>query len=514
MQRRKFLQATGFLPFIGRDVLQVSPQEAINVSSASKIREQLPQDFFYRPQNAWAADFIPLYNKGEFQLIYLLDWRNHEKNGEGTPWYLITSKDFVNFTEKGEIIKRGTKADQDLYIFTGCAIKAQGKYHIFYTGHNPHLRQQGKPEQAVMHAVSDDMTNWTKIPEHTFFAPKDRYEEHDWRDPFVFWNEDEQQYNMLLAARKKNGIPRRRGLTALCSSKDLVKWEVREPFYAPDLYFTHECPDLFKIGNWWYLIFSEFTDKVRTRYRMSRSLKGPWVTPERDDFDGHAFYAAKSASDGKQRFLFGWNPTRNGDKDNGHWQWGGNLVVHEIYQQANGELAVKIPKTVAEAFKKNVAFNFNSGTGDYKYAESVLQLTAPDTFAAALGGTVPDLYKVKTSIHFENGAGDFGLMFRVSDDLEKAYYIRIEPQKQRVVFDKWPRERSDVDQMVELERPLVLSANKPVILEAIIEGNKGVVYVNGVIAMNFRAYDLPAGKWGFFATNTRVRFSDISIKTI
>ena len=80
------------------------------------------------------------------------------------------------------------------------------------------------------------------------------------------------------------------------------------------LYFTHECPDLFKMGDWWYLLFSEFTDLVRTRYRMSRSLSGPWIIPERDDFDGHAFYAAKTASDGNKRFIFGWNPTREGEK--------------------------------------------------------------------------------------------------------------------------------------------------------------------------------------------------------
>lgn len=513
MQRRTFLHATGLLPFIGGNIFPDNVASTGNAGNKS-LPGDTKRDFFYKPVNAWAADFIPLFDKGEFQIIYLLDWRNAEKFGEGTPWYLITSKDFVHFTEKGEIIKRGSKADQDLYIFTGCAIRAEGRYHIFYTGHNPYMREKGKPIQAVMHAVSDDMVNWTKIPEHTFFSPKDKFEEDDWRDPFVFWNEEEKQYNMLLAARKKSGIPRRRGITALCSSKDLIKWEVREPFYAPDLYFTHECPDLFKMGDWWYLIFSEFTDKVRTRYRMSRSLKGPWITPERDDFDGHAFYAAKSASDGKQRFLFGWNPTRDGNKDTGNWQWGGNLVVHELYQQANGELAVKIPQTVSGAFQKNVEVAFSKGSGNYKFANAALHLTATGSFSAAVGGVMPDLCRIRSTFHFEKGTRELGLIFRVNDDLEQAYYIRLEPDKQRVVFDKWPRERWDVDQMVELERPLLLQAGKPVHMEAIIEGNKGVVYINDEVAMNFRAYDFPKGDWGFFASNGNVRVTNINIKTI
>ncbi len=513
MRRRNFIQASGLFPFIGKSVFEASasPKESGPVPAVRPAAGG--RDFFYKPENAWAADFIPLYADGAFQLFYLLDWRNEAEHGEGTPWYRVTTNDFVNFQEQGEMLKRGDKTEQDLYVFTGSAIHAKGKYHIFYTGNNPHLREQGKPEQGVMHAVSDDMKTWTKIPADTFFAPEDRYEKNDWRDPFVFWNDQDQEFNMLVAARHKKGIPRRRGLTALCSSKDLVKWEVGEPFYAPDLYYTHECPDLFKMGDWWYLIFSEFTDRVRTRYRMSRSLKGPWTAPVRDDFDGHAFYAAKSASDGKRRFLFGWNPTRDGSKDNGGWQWGGNLVVHELHQEINGELAVKIPQSVAQAFTKKTDHTFRSGSGDYQVTNGILSLSAKGTFCAAVAGLLPGLCRIKTSVVFEKGTKEFGIMFRTSEDLENSYYLRIEPPNNRIVFDMWPRERAEVSQMVELERPLHLSSGTPVSMQVIIEDNKGVVYVNDSIAMNFRAYDLPGGNWGFFASDGHVSFSETEIAT-
>jgi len=36
----------------------------------------------------------------------------------------------------------------------GSVVEGEGRFHIFYTGHNPHLRARGEPEQAVMHAVS------------------------------------------------------------------------------------------------------------------------------------------------------------------------------------------------------------------------------------------------------------------------------------------------------------------------------------------------------------------------
>lgn len=515
MRRRNFIQATGILPFMTNMLAGNASFASEHINKNTNRFQHSPQrDFFYKPADAWAADFIPLYDNGTFQLFYLLDWRDRAHHGEGTPWYRISTTDFVNFTEHGEMLARGTEREQDLYVFTGSAIKANGQYHIFYTGHNPHLRQQGKPEQGVMHAVSDDMMKWEKIPEQTFFAPPGKYEPHDWRDPFVFWNEDAKEYNMLLAARFKTGIPRRRGLTALCASKDLVKWEVKEPFYAPALYFTHECPDLFKMGDWWYLVFSEFTDLVRTRYVMSRSLSGPWIIPKRDDFDGHAFYAAKTASDGNKRFIFGWNPTRDGEKDNGGWQWGGNLVVHEIQQKKNGELSVRVPQTVSNAFNKKTEHSFQNSIGNVKVENGTVHINAAGTFAASLAGKMPNTCKINASIQFEENTKECGLMLRCSDDLEKAYYIILQPKENKLVFDVWPRYRSEVFNMIELTRDIELTTGKPVSMELFMEGNKGVVYVNNIVAMNFRAYDLKEGNWGVFTMQGNATFKDLSITSL
>ena len=130
-----------------------------------------------------------------------------------------------------------------------------------------------------------------------------------------------------------------------------------EPLYDPGLYFAHECPDLFKMGDWWYLLFSEFSEATKTRYRMARSLQGPWIAPRQDTFDGRAFYAAKTTTDRHRRFLFGWNPTRTENKDDGSWNWGGNLVIHEIHQEQDGSLAVLIPENVNKSFGNPLSFD-------------------------------------------------------------------------------------------------------------------------------------------------------------
>jgi beta-fructofuranosidase len=472
MTREEFLKLTLTVPLIG--AAQTMPRRS----------------FFYKPQDAWAGDFIPFYANERYYLFYLQDWRNKEKFGEGTPWYLITTQDFVHFDEHGEMLARGSREEQDLYVFTGSVTRGEGRYHIFYTGHNPYYRKAGKPEQGVMHAVSDDLLHWQKIPEDTFFSPDGKYEPNDWRDPFVFWNEDAKEYWMLLCARLKDGPSRRRGCTALCASKDLRKWQLREPFWTPALYFAHECPDLFKMGDWWYLLFSEFSEASKTRYRMARSLKGPWLTPRDDCFDGRAFYAAKTASDGNRRFLFGWNPTRTGGKDYSAWNWGGNLVVHEVYSERNGSLAVRVPEGVDHEFENPKSLEWN--------------LRATDSFKWQLAGAMPDLCKIEARVDFEKSTRGCGIMLRCSDDAEAGYYVRVEPAANRLVFDSWPRP-GDIPFVVELERPLDLSGLS-VEIKMIVDGSIGVVYVNDRIGMNVRMYNLTGGSWGVFVNQGAATF--------
>lgn len=473
---------------------------------------------FYKPHDGWAADFIPLYTQGAFHLFYLKDYRDPATYGEGTPWFHLSTQDFVHFEDHGEALARGTAEAQDLFVFTGSVIEdanRPGQYHIFYTGHNPHLRAQGKPEQAVMHAVSDDLLTWRKVPEDTFFAPAGEdslYEPHDWRDPFVFFNPETQEYGMLLAARLKTGPSRRRGCTALCTSKDLKTWTVNDSFWTPDLYFTHECPDLFQMGAWWYLIFSEFSERCVTRYRMSRSPSGPWLTPPDDTFDSRAYYAAKTASNGARRFIFGWNPTRVGEKDDGGWQWGGNLVVHEVVQRADGTLAVKVPDTVDALYSQQVPVTFAPALGHCTVSPTSVHLDATGAavigagavgtaglFACATAGPMPERFKIEATLSFSEGTQSFGVMLRADDALEAAYYVRFEPHRQRLVFDLWPRP-GDKPYMPELERPLVLVAGQPIQLKLYIEGSVCEVYINDTVAMSARLYNLKAGQWGVFAS--------------
>lgn len=469
---------------------------------------------FYRPNEGVCADFIPFFDEGEFKLFYLRDFKNEEKYGKGTPWYLITTKDFIDFADIGVVIPRGESDEQDAWVFTGCVIKAKGQYHIFYTGHSPEKRAVGLPEQLVMHAVSDDLVKWVKLPEDTFGAPQDQYDMHDWRDPFVFYNTEAEEYWMLLAARFKNGAPtRRRGCTALCASKDLKSWEVRKPFWEPNSYFTHECPDLFKMGEWWYLIFSEFNDSHVTRYIMSKSLNGPWIVPKNDAFDTRAFYAGKTASDGVNRYIFGWNPTKVGETDFGNWEWGGALVVHQLVQMPDGTLNVKVPQAVNNLFNNVIQQNLTQVFGKNVFVkDDTVSIRASDSFACAMFDDMPIQCKIEAKFKYDGGSKELGIILRADEEVESCYYIEFQPCKNRVVLDKWPRPW-DMPYLTGMERPLVLSEGEENRIKIFADDTVGILYVNDEIALNFRMYDNKIGRFGVFAQNAQVEFYDIKIIT-
>jgi beta-fructofuranosidase len=492
-------------PFTRRRLFQA----AALLPPAALAQPAPARDFFYKPAGAWAADFIPYYWDGAFRLFYLHDWRNKEKFGEGTPWYQVSTTDFVHFTEHGEMLARGTPEEQDLYVFTGSVVHAEGRHHIFYTGHNHHLQKHGKPQQAIMHAVSDDLLKWTKLPSATFFAPAG-YEPHDWRDPFVFRNEEANEYWMLVCARRPAGPSRRRGCTALCVSKDLKRWETRPDFYSPGLYHTHECPDLFRIGDWWYLVFSEYSEQTMTRYRMSRSLKGPWLAPEEDSFDGRAYYAAKTASDGRNRYLFGWIATRADNKDYQAWQWGGNLAVHEILQRPDGTLGVRAPQSVDRAFPRAVPFEIKPGIGDTRIERDAVRLAAPGSFGCCSGGKMPARCRIEARVEIASGTRGCGLMLQSSGDFESAYYIRLEPAQNRLVFDSWPRP-GDIPHMVELERRIEFTPSRPLDLKVFVDGTTCVAYASGGVAMSARLYNLAGGNWGLFVNDGAAGFRNIRL---
>ncbi|WP_329378559.1 GH32 C-terminal domain-containing protein [Streptomyces sp. NBC_01716] len=484
----------------------------------------MPSDapIFFRPPGGWVGDVIPYFWDDRFWLFYLHETRSGVVDA-GTSWHLACTRDFVDFDYRGEVLPHGGPQEQDLHAYTGSVIEHEGTHHLFYTGYNPAVRDPatGVPLQAVMHAVSDDLLTWTKLPEDTFHAPADRYDPADWRDPFVFRAPGADEFTMLLAARTTTGPRRRRGCVARAVSGDLSTWTVTEPFSAPSRFITHECPDVFELDGRWYLLYSEFSERFATRYRVADAPDGPWRTPADDGIDARGFYAAKTAGDGGRRFAFGWIPTRQGVRDAGAWEWAGDLAVHEITARDDGSLAAAMPGAVRASFGTGLKTpEPRPLNGSWSVGADAVECAAPESLATLWAADLPVRCLVTTTVSFTPGTRECGLVLRGSDDCDEGYFLRLEPPRHRMVFDRWPRAdqgphqwqlAGDVPHAVELERPAALEPGIPHQLEVLIDDSAYVAYLDGEIAMSGRMYDRRTGGLGFFVGDGSARFTDIAV---
>ena len=349
---------------------------------------------YYQPKGYWFGDCMPFGKGDTFYLFHQRDTRKPCPFGEPFGWDLATTKDFVTYEDCGTAILRGDDTKQDQFIFAGSVCEDRdGVYHAFYTGFNRDYPKQGKPSQVLMHAISHDLKNWEKTNDAVTFTPQPGYDPDDWRDPFVLWDDEENQYILILGTRLAGDKHRQTGRTVYFTSTDLTNWTFEGDFWAPDLFTMHEMPDLFKIGEWWYLITTEYSHASKQVYRMAKSLKGPWIAPEDDGFDGRAYYAGRTFELNGQRIIFGWVPSRANETDSAHltydensdneqFIWAGTFVAHEIYQREDGTLGCRVPQTVWDAFKEKTVLadetlKRESGRVTKQVAVSYTHLTLP-----------------------------------------------------------------------------------------------------------------------------------------
>ena len=80
----------------------------------------------------YVGDTMPYYEDGTYYIYYLKeggDSYNHSI-------YLATTKDFVTYTEKDDVVLEASRAGgQDGWIGTGSVVKVKDTYYFFYTGH-------------------------------------------------------------------------------------------------------------------------------------------------------------------------------------------------------------------------------------------------------------------------------------------------------------------------------------------------------------------------------------------
>jgi len=186
----------------------------------------------------------------------------------------------------------------DMQHWTGDVVEHDGKVYLFYTARSS--REDGLV-QRIMTAQSSDFVHWTRSTVPVMVAdPRwylteaipERANTVSWRDPKIVWDADRRMWHAFLAADEAVGRFASRACIAHAISADLVHWEIQPPVFAPRRYACLEVPDVFRIGDLWYLtaltgsIYGNSRDAIRDPrvtngvvYAVSDRIDGPFSEP-------------------------------------------------------------------------------------------------------------------------------------------------------------------------------------------------------------------------------------------
>ncbi len=256
--------------------------------------------YHFRPPAYWTNDPNgPIFHKGYYHMFY-----QHNPYGDRwghMHWGHARSRDLV-YWEHLPIALWPSIEQGEEHCFSGCAvINDQGQPMIFYTSIGPNKRASDSADQWAA-IGDDDLVNWRKHTANPVLSEALHGDQKilDWRDPFVF--REDGRWFMVLGGHREGG----KGCIALYTSEDLVQWRfLGIPFEGQER--NWECPNFFKLGDKWVLIYSPHG---LVRYYTGRfDLTTYTFTPEYHgtlDF-GKAFYAPNCLRDPVgRRILWGW----------------------------------------------------------------------------------------------------------------------------------------------------------------------------------------------------------------
>lgn len=463
-----------------------------NVTMAEPISK--PLQYWKPDEKLRVGDCMPFADQNSFHLFYLQDRHGHQsKWGLGAhQWAHLATNDLHNWVRHPMAIPITEQWEGS--ICTGSVYCENGIWHAFYA-----LRMSDGSPARITWSISEDGIHFIKS-DH-YFCLVDPYEPVSARDPLVFKDETG-QYHMLVTTSlvttslvktpgQTEEPPLQPGCLAHLISTDLHNWQQREPFLVPGYSDQPECPDLFAINDWYYLIFSHYG---AARYRKSRSMFGPWIKPAVDLIDGPAYRVPKTAlfhSPDEKIITVGFLAEQAGE-------YAGCAVFRELYQKPDGDLASRFLETVMPPTQgEPILFPVTPVDGGHGWQSVDFPLTQKH-------------FRLSFVVSPQQPYTNYGLYLDHANT-QQGWELRFEPDHGKVGFHR-RHERFYVE---DEQRSLygLTDLNRPVQVELICQDRIMDLMINGDRTMVLRL-DQPDGGYsrlGFFAMAGAAVFSDIRL---
>ena len=500
----------------------IQPKDWDNTSNFYASTDEAGFATYYNPAIGRCGDPMPFYDAktGEIRIYYLQEFDNNAPFCFHPIWAVATT-DCANYKSMGEAIPTGISSlEPDAALGTGCCVYSEtdNTYYFYYTGHNA----QCENVEVVMRATSTDGITWSKDASWNIKGTDYGYSSVDFRDPQIFIADDG-LYHMIVASTLK---------FAEFTSSNLKDWTHIGQFSCMIWDRMLECPDVFKMGDYWYMIYSEayrssWSRKVK--YMMAKSLdelrdcfnNGPqWPNDGHEGvLDTRAFYAGKTASNGSDRYIWGWCPFRSGnsidDKNvnvgaEGEPNWSGALVCHKIIQHADGTLTLgevdNIKNKYANASENKLITSNGATISGNEY-------TLQGDNAYVLFSRLATHNHISFTVTTSNEWDKFGISLVRGTDSEKYYTMVVNPENENSRKVNFEQEGTQGKGFIEgidgywFNRP----ADNVYNINIYTDNSVMVMYINDVCCYTNRIYGIQKNCWSINNYGGNVKITDLHV---
>ncbi len=291
------------------------------------------QSIHFKPADHLLGDVHPYFEKGVCYLYYLKPG-NYQSA-------LVRSSDLLHW-EEIPLTHAPVQNDDWMspyYVLGVFRDEQAGLYRSFY----------GHKEGRMVSSISRDLLHWECAPKTFSIPPETDYVRR--RDPYVFWIPESQEYGCVMTTQMKGIAKEKAGAVSYATSKDLQTWTSHGQILYPKTHGEPECPQMFKLGQHWYLLASIYDRAVgQPVYWRAPSPTGPWSHTPQGVLDGKDLCAAQIAMDGETPVLLGWIPAKASRP--GNQTWGGHLALpRTLHPEPDGTLSVRLHSEVGKRIR-------------------------------------------------------------------------------------------------------------------------------------------------------------------
>ncbi|MBM7570150.1 hypothetical protein [Aquibacillus albus] len=470
------------------------------------------------------GDIEVISHHGQLHLFHLVlpnrDIVGHAVSDDGLSWETLPPA-----------ISTGNPGACDDDMIRTVSVTKKGR--LFYMLYTACSRAEGGRVQMVALATSLDLISWDKYKNNPVSeASKPYYEKQlvplknvSWRDPKPYFQDG--VYYCLINGRTNYGPFLRRGCIALVTSDDLIHWEVQKPLFAPMKYFDLECPQLYRIGNYYYIFASVMEDNSQ-RYWISKDLNGPYITPQNNKIipEGSHYAGRVTTFQGKDIFCCWLRSKGDGPNPYGLFPFQGKELRYvpsplEIHQNKDGTLVFhqydnwkkyccsnteKLSSFDLEALIENTSASFEEVNMKLSVIEGIeLVTTKKNAYQDFL---------IEGKIMLQGHLG--GICFHV-DEESGGYFIEMYPSQSTIKLIKHLKV-SNVELMYDYFDYQIIQENVyqidlPMEKAFALRHVKGEVEfsINGEVVLSTISTTRNTGKVGFFVESGTIRFEDLQI---